>query len=72
MLLKEDCVTYYNIDEIRLAAIEEGKRRKSLPHDFVQCERCRGYFGKHFLDSEEHCLCEKCQLEVHIISFENK
>lgn len=60
-------ITTEQLQDLRVACIEETKRRKALPNEFVQCPRCKGY---HSEKANNDSLCEKCEQEVHVMEFD--
>lgn len=72
---RDDLVEYFAAHEmldtsilhqLKTLSIKETERRKQNVL-YQKCERCYGYFDK--VVEKQKCLCDKCELEVHIYQF---
>ena len=54
-------ITTEKVDEFRKMSLTENDRRKTLPKEFVRCNRCYGYHGQ--LNNIDN-LCEKCESQT--------
>lgn len=58
-----------NICVLRNAANAEQARRKTLPEQFVECPRCRGWHGE---TKNKDNLCEKCEQIIHVFEYDKQ
>lgn len=66
---RRDMLITEMINTLKCLGIEEQARRKSLPDEFVECPRCRGY---HTEKDNENKFCEKCEQIVHVAEWDHQ
>ena len=61
-------ITTELIHSLKVAALDEQNRRKTLPELYVQCPRCKGYHD--LIVTNNDALCDKCEQIVHILEYD--
>ena len=68
LFLSTSKITTELVHFLKVAALDEQARRKSLSELYVQCPRCKGYHDLIVINNDN--LCDKCEQMVHVLEYD--